>query len=70
MRRASFKCENCGNYSGLKQINRGKYGKAKIEKVFSPKREEFFFFQATSMYKNKEKEREQATANRVVKLKS
>ena len=42
MRRASFKCENCGNYSGLKQINRGKYGKAKIEKVFSPKREEFF----------------------------
>ena len=43
MRRASFKCENCGNYSGLKQINRMKYGKVKIEKVFfSPKKRSFF----------------------------
>ena len=46
-----------------------KYEKVKIEKVFFLLKERSFF-QATSMYKNKEKEREQATANRVVKLKS
>ena len=67
MRRASFKCENCGNYSGLKQINRMKYGKVKIEKVFSPKKRSFF--QVKDIYKSKEKERDQATANRVLKLK-
>ena len=45
-----------------------KYEKVKIKKVFLLK--ERSFFQAKSIYKNKEKEREQATANRVLKLKN
>ena len=46
-----------------------KYEKVKIEKVFFLLKERSFF-QTKSMYKNKEKEREQATANRVLKLKN